>query len=103
MLSHEEYVRFVEKLHALKPELTPTSYELPNHEYKIPTGRLLDQVLGMRGHREGDVGCYEKQALCLVNYGSATGQEIASFSQRLQDECTKKLGIKIDPEVNVVV
>ncbi len=52
MLSKDEYVDFLDKLKNLKPDLKPEVYELEGGFFKIPTGRILDQVLGYRGHRE---------------------------------------------------
>lgn len=69
ILSKDEYDDFLVKLHHLHPDLRAESYALEGDYYKIPTGRILDQVLGHRGDREGAVGCWENQALCLVNYG----------------------------------
>lgn len=76
------------------------SYKLGDHAYKIPAGWLIDQC-GWKGKRIGKVGCYEKQALVIVNHGGATGAEIWSFAQLLQKDVMDKFGIEIEAEINV--
>lgn len=77
------------------------SYSVENW-IKIPTWRLLDHGLGRKWKRIGNVWCREKQALVIVNYGDATGDEILSFSQQIQQEVYANFGIKIEPEVNII-
>ena len=45
---------------------------------------------------------FEKQALVLVNYGNATGQEILAVSKDVQKTILNKFGIAIEAEVNVI-
>lgn len=69
--------------------------------YKIPTGWLIEKC-GWKGKRTGNVGCYEKQALVLVNYGGATASEVRDLAQRIQNDVMNEFGIRIEPEVNVI-
>ena len=45
---------------------------------------------------------HKNQALVLVNYGNATGQEILAVSKDIQATVLHKFGIAIEAEVNVI-
>ncbi len=75
-------------------------YDLPNGKVKVPAGWLIEQD-GWKGKRVGHTGAHKNQALVLVNYGKATGQEILQHAKRIIDSVNKKFGIKLKAEVNV--
>jgi len=76
-------------------------YEVSDTEVKVPAGWLIEQA-GFKGKRFGDAGIHKNQALVLVNYGNATGQEILAVSKDIQKTIFEKFGIAIEAEVNVI-
>lgn len=88
-----------EKIHQKFPEMK--FYEVSDTEVKVPAGWLIEQA-GFKGKRFGDAGVHKNQALVLVNYGNATGQEILAVSKEVQKTVFEKFGIQIEAEVNVI-
>ncbi|QHW01457.1 UDP-N-acetylmuramate dehydrogenase [Spirosoma endbachense] len=80
---------------------TLPGYPIGDTLVKVPAGWLIEQA-GWKGYRSGDVGVHAKQALVLVNYGNATGNEILALAKQVQKSVLDLFGIKISPEVNVV-
>jgi UDP-N-acetylmuramate dehydrogenase len=88
-----------EKVHALHPEMP--HYIVSETEVKVPAGWLIEKA-GFKGKRFGDAGIHKNQALVLVNYGNATGQEILAVSRNIQSTVLKEFGIAIEAEVNII-
>lgn len=88
-----------EQIHKKFPEMK--FYEVSETEVKVPAGWLIEQA-GFKGKRFGDAGVHKNQALVLVNYGNATGQEILAVSKQVQKTVFETFGIHIEAEVNVI-
>jgi UDP-N-acetylmuramate dehydrogenase len=88
-----------EKIQQQFPEMK--YYDVSATEVKVPAGWLIEQA-GFKGKRFGDTGIHKNQALVLVNYGKATGQEILDVSKHIQETIFTTFGIHIEAEVNVI-
>ncbi|MEM0542081.1 UDP-N-acetylmuramate dehydrogenase [Flavobacterium sp. j3] len=76
-------------------------FDVSPTQVKVPAGWLIEKA-GFKGKRFGDAGIHKNQALVLVNYGNATGQEILNVSKDIQATILKEFGIAIEAEVNVI-
>lgn len=81
------------------PELV--SYNLPNGNVKLAAGWLIEQC-GWKGKTFGDAGVHKLQALVLVNYNNATGNEIYDLSQQIMDSVKTKFDVVLEREVNII-
>jgi UDP-N-acetylmuramate dehydrogenase len=88
-----------EALHVAFPAMV--AYPVGNDHYKLAAGWLIEQC-GWKGYRKDDAGVHAKQALVLVNYGGAGGNEIYALSQQVLDSVEEKFDVLLEREVNIV-
>lgn len=77
------------------------SYPVDEKQTKIPAGWLIEKA-GWKGKRFGDYGVHKNQALVLVNYGNAKGEEIRQLAFEIKADILEKFEIEINPEVNFI-
>lgn len=90
----------------IKAQIMLSFPDLPFYPYddghvKLPAGWLIDQC-GWKGKQIGNTGCYERQALIIVNHGDATGSEILAHAERVKTSVLSKFGISLEYEVNIL-
>ena len=89
----------LKKIKEKYPEII--NYTQSKTHSKIAAGWLIEMA-GWKGYRKDDFGVYDKQALVLVNYGKASGNEIIELSKKIQQSVLDKFDIMINPEVNII-
>jgi UDP-N-acetylmuramate dehydrogenase len=88
----------IQKLTLKYPDL---KYNKVGDLYKIYAGWLIENA-GWKGYRKNQVGCYEKQALILVNFGHAQGRDVLELAQNIQRSVLEKFFITLEMEVNLI-
>ena len=77
------------------------AYPQADGQVKLAAGWLIEQA-GWKGYRVGDAGVHRLQALVLVNYGQATGQELLALAQRIQADISARFDVQLEIEPNVL-
>ncbi|WAH60420.1 UDP-N-acetylmuramate dehydrogenase [Pseudomonas silvicola] len=76
------------------------AYPQADGQVKLAAGWLIERA-GWKGFREGDAGVHRLQSLVLVNYGSATGQQLQDLATRIQADIFARFGVQLEMEPNL--
>ena len=96
VISKEQFLE-IQKVYANMP-----NYVVSENEIKIPAGWLVEQS-GFKGKRFGAAGVHQNQALVLINYGNASGQDILELAKKIQTTVFSNFKISLEIEVNVML
>lgn len=88
-----------EQLKGANPEIV--GYKNDDGTVKLAAGWLIEKA-GWKGFRRGDAGVHKNQALVLVNYGTASGNEIYDLSEEIVRDIQHKFSVVLEREVNVI-
>ena len=94
-VSQEEYQELKEKFPGM------VGYPVEGNRIKLAAGWLIEQA-GWKGYREGNAGVHNKQALVLVNYGGAGGNDIYNLSTKIIDSIRDRYDVELEREVNII-
>ena len=76
----------------------PELVAYPNgQQWKLAAGWLIDEC-GFKGHKMGQVGVYEKQALVLVNHGGGTGEELLKLAEQIKKKVKETFNVSLTVE-----
>ena len=75
-------------------------YPAANQQVKVPAGWLIEQC-GWKGKKINHVGVHAMQALVLVNFGGAKGEEVFQLAMEIIASVREKFSITLTPEVNI--
>jgi UDP-N-acetylmuramate dehydrogenase len=76
-------------------------YITTENTMKVPAGWLIEQC-NWKGKMIGNTGAHKNQALVLVNYGAADGNEVLNLAKQIQESVRQKFNIQIQAEVNII-
>lgn len=76
------------------------SYPAGEGFIKLAAGWLIERA-GWKGKTLGNYGVHKLQALVLVNYGGATGNEVYRLSEAIISSVQDTFGVTLEREVNI--
>lgn len=84
-----------EKLKLRYPDMP--QYTQDNGQVKCAAGWLIEQA-NLKGYSIGDAAVHQKQALVLVNKGTASATDVLSLAKYVQQNVAQKFGIDLEAE-----
>lgn len=88
-----------ESLKKIFPDLV--SYHLPNDNFKLAAGWLIEQC-GLKGFEKNGAAVHSKQALVLINKNNCKGSDVFELSGYVLQKVFDKFGVTLEREVNII-
>ncbi|MFC2102957.1 UDP-N-acetylmuramate dehydrogenase [Bacteroidota bacterium] len=89
-------------IHSLKEKFPDIkSFPEGKDKFKISAAWLIEKC-GWKEKIIRDAGVYLKQPLVIVNYGSASGNDIHELAKKIRASVEKKFDITLENEVNII-
>lgn len=76
------------------------AYPQADGRVKLAAGWLIEKA-GWKGHRDGDAGVHQLQALVLVNHGQASGEQLHQLARKIQGDILRRFGVELEMEPNL--
>jgi UDP-N-acetylmuramate dehydrogenase len=76
-------------------------YAQPDGRGKLAAAWLIDQC-GFKGAARDGVGVHDKQALVLVNRGSARGADVVALAAEIRATVFDRFGVMLEPEPQIL-
>lgn len=93
-ISQEKFIELQEKF----PQIVSFSQE---DTIKLSAAWLIEQC-GFKGERYNCVGMHAKQALVMVNYGGARGEDVLNLANLVKEKVNEKFGVILEIEAHLV-
>jgi UDP-N-acetylmuramate dehydrogenase len=77
------------------------SYSLPNGNYKLAAGWLIEQC-DLKGYEKNGAAVHIKQALVLINKNNCSGLDVFELSNYVIQKVFDKFGVSLEREVNII-
>ncbi len=77
------------------------AYSLPNGNYKLAAGWLIEQC-GLKGYEMEGAAVHLKQALVIINKNNCTGSAVYNLSTHVLQQVSQKFGVNLEREVNII-
>ncbi len=101
VISNEKYESLKKEFPTIVAFPSPLSQWRGGGEVKLAAGWLVEQS-GWKGKSFGSYGVHKDQALVLVNYGNAKGNEIYELSEKVLQSVKEKFGVTLEREVVII-
>lgn len=89
----------LEQLKSEYPDIP--AYSVDENHVKLAAGWLIEKA-GWKGKTVENYGVHKLQALVLVNYGGASGNQLFNLSEQIIQDISTKFGVVLEREVNII-